>query len=132
MTFCEQNSGPKMYLKSATVVKQPADNSCLYHSLNYNLNHEDLYNDVYNFERIIICNLSWTVWNADMILLMYEKYHNTGILYPTGSRADPPPMGIRIRIRARQLFTRKLGENSEDTLERMPDQSNERIDPTQP
>jgi hypothetical protein len=36
-----------MFLQSATVVKQPADNSCLFHSLHYNLSYEDLYNDVY-------------------------------------------------------------------------------------
>jgi hypothetical protein len=36
-----------MFLQSATVVKQPADNSCLLHSLHYSFSYEDLYNDVY-------------------------------------------------------------------------------------
>ena len=44
---CEQGSTQMLYLKSGTVVKQPANNSCLYHSLNFNLGHEDIYKDVY-------------------------------------------------------------------------------------
>jgi hypothetical protein len=36
-----------LYLKSATVVRAPGDNSCLYHSLSYNLNREELYDNVY-------------------------------------------------------------------------------------
>ena len=35
-------------VKLATVSKQLADNSCLYHSLNFNLGHEDIYKDIYN------------------------------------------------------------------------------------
>jgi hypothetical protein len=37
-----------MYLKSASVVKAAGDNSCLYHSLSYNLNHEEMYSNVYD------------------------------------------------------------------------------------
>lgn len=37
----------ELYLKSARVVQAAGDNSCLYHSLSHNLNHEDLYTNVY-------------------------------------------------------------------------------------
>jgi OTU-like cysteine protease len=38
----------EIYLKSARVVQAAGDNSCLYHSLSHNLNHEDLYSNVYD------------------------------------------------------------------------------------
>ena len=44
---CEQDSTQMLYLESATVVKQPADSSCLCHSLNFNLGHEGIHNDIY-------------------------------------------------------------------------------------
>jgi hypothetical protein len=37
-----------MCLKSASVVKAAGDNSCLYHSLSYNLNHEEMYSNVHD------------------------------------------------------------------------------------
>jgi hypothetical protein len=37
-----------MHLKSASVVQAAGDNSCLYHSLSYDLNHEEMYSNVYD------------------------------------------------------------------------------------
>ena len=63
-----------LYLKSATVVRAPGDNSCLYHSLSYNLNREELYNNVYEISNgftirhlvndYVRENLSEVIWTS--------------------------------------------------------------------
>ena len=63
-----------LYLKSATVVRAPGDNSCLYHSLSYNLNREELYDNAHEINNgftlqhlvndYIRENLSVVIWTS--------------------------------------------------------------------
>jgi hypothetical protein len=65
------------YLKSARVVQAAGDNSCLFHSLSFNLNREEMYSNVYDTNNgftlrhlvndYIRDNLSKVVWTTPLI-----------------------------------------------------------------
>jgi hypothetical protein len=65
------------YLKLARVVQAAGDNSCLYHSLSFNLNREEMYSNVYDTNNgftlrhlvndYIRDNLSKVVWTTPLI-----------------------------------------------------------------
>lgn len=48
MEISNNRDGDDVFLSSARVIRQPADNSCLYHSLSYCLAAEDLIENVYS------------------------------------------------------------------------------------
>ena len=67
-----------IYLNSATVVHAARDNSCLYHSLSYNLNHVNLYsNNGFTLRQLVNVyirdNLTKVVWTSPEVFETFEE-----------------------------------------------------------